>query len=207
VIVYQEQVMRIPNVLANYSLGEADVLRSAVGKKNQAKIDKELKSFVERSIAAGVDASTAKELAGQIETFGRYGFNKSHSAAYSLVSYHTAWLKVHYPAEFMAALLSSVLDKTDDVVKYISECRELDRQVDRLEEGLEVLPPDVSESGWKFTVTDRGKIRFGLGAVKGVGSGAVTSILKAREAISPSAAWDIRTSLRPRRVSNLSTSA
>ena len=180
VIVYQEQVMRIPNVLAGYSLGEADVLRKAVGKKDQEAIERELESFVKRSVEAGVDQATAQDLASQIETFGRYGFNKSHSAAYSLLSYHTAWLKVHYPAEFMAALLSSVLDKTDDVVKYISECRDLDRQVERLEGGLEVLPPDVSESGWKFTVTPAGKIRFGLGAVKGVGSGAVKSILSAR---------------------------
>ncbi len=182
VIVYQEQVMRITNVLAGYSLGDADQFRSAMGKKDQAKIDRELKAFADRAVERGVPAAKAGELAKQIETFGRYGFNKSHSAAYSLVSYHTAWLKVHYPAEYMAALLSSVLDKTDDVVKYISECRELDRQVDRLANGLEVLPPDVSESGWKFTVTPKGQIRFGLGAVKGVGSGAVQSILSAREA-------------------------
>ncbi len=182
VIVYQEQVMRITNVLAGYDLGEADKFRQAMGKKDQAKIDRELKAFADRAIDRSVSPAKARELAKQIETFGRYGFNKSHSAAYSLISYHTAWLKAHYPAEFMAALLSSVLDKTDDVVKYISECRELDRQVDRLENGLEVLPPDVSESGWKFTVTPNGKIRFGLGAVKGVGSGAVHSILSAREA-------------------------
>ena len=180
VIVYQEQVMRIANVLAGYSLGDADKLRKAVGKKDQEAIDKELKTFVERSTAAGVDASTAKDLSGQIETFGRYGFNKSHSAAYSLVSYHTAWLKRHYPAQFMAALLSSVLDKTDDVVKYISECRDMDRHVEGLDAPLEVLAPDVGESGWKFTVTENGRIRFGLGAVKGVGAGAVDAILTAR---------------------------
>ncbi|MEX2529261.1 MAG: DNA polymerase III subunit alpha [Gemmatimonadota bacterium] len=181
VIVYQEQVMRIANLLAGFSLAEADVLRKAVGKKNAELIKKELGKFVRQAVERGVDRRTAEELADQIETFGRYGFNKSHSAAYSLLSYHTAWLKVHYPAEFMAALLSSVLDKTDDVVKYIGECRDLPRHVPGLEESVEVLPPHVNESGWKFTVTDGRRIRFGLGAVRGVGSGAVQSILRARE--------------------------
>ncbi len=175
IIVYQEQVMRIANVLAGYSLGEADVLRKAVGKKIAELIQKELGKFKEKAVARGVDARTAGELADQIETFGRYGFNKSHSAAYSLLSYHTAWLKAHYPAEFMAALLSSVLDKTDDVVKYIGECRELHRHLPAVEEPLEVLPPDVNESGWKFTVVSEKQIRFGLGAVRGVGAGAVQS--------------------------------
>jgi len=181
VIVYQEQVMRIANVLAGYSLGEADVLRKAVGKKDADLIRKELAKFVERAVERGVARRTADDLAEQIETFGRYGFNKSHSAAYSLVSYHTAWLKAHHPAEFMAALLSSVLDKTDDVVKYIGECRDLPRFVPRLEEPIEVLPPDVNESGWKFTVADDERIRFGLGAVRGVGAGAVRSVLEARD--------------------------
>ncbi|HSG08030.1 MAG TPA: DNA polymerase III subunit alpha [Longimicrobiales bacterium] len=181
VIVYQEQVMRIANVLARYTLGEADVLRKAVGKKDADLIKKELTKFVERAVSNGVEKRVADDLAEQIETFGRYGFNKSHSAAYSLVSYHTAWLKAHYPAEFMAALLSSVLDKTDDVVKYIGECRDLPRYLPKLEDAVEVLPPDVNESGWKFTVTDSNQIRFGLGAVRGVGSGAVTSVLDARE--------------------------
>jgi len=181
IIVYQEQVMRIANVLADFSLGEADVLRKAVGKKDAKLIRKELGTFVKRATERGVDERTAQDLAEQIETFGRYGFNKSHSAAYSLLSYHTAWLKAHYPAEFMAALLSSVLDKTDDVVKYIGECRDLPRYVPHLEEEVEVLPPDVNESGWKFTVTPEQKIRFGLGAVRGVGSAAVQSVLEARE--------------------------
>jgi DNA polymerase-3 subunit alpha len=180
VIVYQEQVMRIANVLAGFTLGEADVLRKAVGKKNAELIKEQLEAFVSKAVERGVDRRVAEDLAVQIETFGRYGFNKSHSAAYSLLSYHTAWLKTHYPAEFMAALLSSVLDKTDDVVKYIGECRDLYRWVPGLEEGTEVLPPDVNESGWKFTVTDEEKIRFGLGAVRGVGAGAVQSILEAR---------------------------
>jgi len=181
IIVYQEQVMRIANVLAGFSLGEADVLRKAVGKKKADLIAEQLGMFVEKSVERGVDKGIATELADQIETFGRYGFNKSHSAAYSLLSYHTAWLKAHYPAEFMAGLLSSVLDKTDDVVKYIAECRDLHRYVPTLEEGIEVLPPDVNESGWKFTAIDGTQIRFGLGAVRGVGSSAVQSILEARK--------------------------
>jgi len=180
VIVYQEQVMRIASELAGFTLGEADVLRKAVGKKIAKLIKAELGKFVERAVERGVERRIAEELADQILTFGRYGFNRSHSAAYSLVSYQTAWLKVHYPAEFMAALLSSVLDNTDSVVKYISACRDLPRHVPKLEHPVEVLPPDVNESGWKFTVTPKGKIRFGLGAVKGVGHGAVQSILSAR---------------------------
>jgi DNA polymerase III subunit alpha len=181
VIVYQEQVMRIANLLAGFSLAEADVLRKAVGKKIAELIKEELGTFVSQAVERGVDRRTAEDLADQIETFGRYGFNKSHSAAYSLLSYHTAWLKAHYPAEFMAALLSSVLDSTDNVVKYIGECRELPRYLPQLDEGVEVLPPHVNESGWKFTVTEEQKIRFGLGAVRGVGSGAVRSIIRARE--------------------------
>ena len=180
IIVYQEQVMRIANVLAGYSLGEADVLRKAVGKKVAELIQKELGKFKEKAVARGVDPRTASDLADQIETFGRYGFNKSHSAAYSLLSYHTAWLKTHYPAEFMAALLSSVLDKTDDVVKYIGECRDLHRHLPNVDKPLDVLPPDVNESGWKFTVVGENQIRFGLGAVRGVGAAAVQSILQAR---------------------------
>ncbi len=185
IIVYQEQVMRIANVLAGYSLAEADVLRKAVGKKIPELIQKELEKFKEKAQARGVDRRTADELANQIETFGRYGFNKSHSAAYSVLSYHTAWLKAHYPAEFMAALLSSVLDKTDDVVKYIGECREIHRHVPGMQGPLKVLPPDVNESGWKFTVVEKNQIRFGLGAVRGVGAGAVCSILQARDTDGP----------------------
>lgn len=180
VIVYQEQVMRIASELAGFTLGEADVLRKAVGKKIAELIKQELGKFVERAVERGVESRVATDLAEQIETFGRYGFNRSHSAAYSLVSYHTAWLKAHYPAEFMAALLSSVLDNTDSVVKYIGACRDLPRYLPKLEDPVEVLPPDVNESGWKFTVTEKGRIRFGLGAVKGVGHGAVQSILAAR---------------------------
>ena len=181
IIVYQEQVILIANDLAGYSMGEADVLRKAMGKKDAELIESELGRFKERVVGRGLEGRTAAELANQIQTFGRYGFNKSHSAAYSLLSYKTAWLKRYYPADFMAALLSSVLDKTDDVVKYIGECRDLGRHLPGLDDGLVVLPPDVNESGWKFTVVGDGTIRFGLGAVRGVGSAAVQSILAARE--------------------------
>ena len=173
VITYQEQVMRIANVLAGYSLAEADVLRKAVGKKDQELIDQEVGRFIARAVDKGIAPALAEELGGQIKTFGRYGFNKSHSVAYSLLSYQTAWLKTHYPAEFMAALLSSEIGSTDKVVQYIAEAREL---------GLEVLPPDVNESGFKFTVISEHRIRFGLGAIRNVGRGAIESMIQAREA-------------------------
>ncbi|HEU5260835.1 MAG TPA: DNA polymerase III subunit alpha, partial [Gemmatimonadales bacterium] len=173
VIVYQEQVMRIANVLAGYSLAEADLLRKAVGKKDKELLQRELGPFVERAVARGHDRRTIEDIAALIETFGRYGFPKAHSVAYSMLSFQTAWLKTHYAAEFMAALLSSEIGNTDKVVQYINEAREL---------GLEVLPPDVNESGFKFTVVgDRGeRIRFGLGAIKNVGAGAIESIIAGR---------------------------
>ncbi len=171
VITYQEQVMRIAQVLAGISLAEADVLRKAVGKKDAELIKKELGKFETKAVAKGYAPATVKELAGQIETFGRYGFNKSHSVAYSVLSYHTAWLKTHYPAEFMAALLSSQIGKTEEVIKYIAEAREM---------GLEVLPPDVNESGWRFNVAGGKRVRFGLGAIRNVGHGAIDSLLAAR---------------------------
>jgi len=172
VILYQEQVMRIANVLAGFSLAEADVLRKAVGKKDSALIERELERFVERCVERGHDRRVIEDIASQIQTFGRYGFNKSHSVAYSIISFQTAWLKAHYPAEFMAALLSSEIGDTDKVVSYINEAREM---------GIEVLPPSVNESGWKFTVTGDKEIRFGLGAIRHVGRGAIDSIIAARE--------------------------
>ncbi len=171
VITYQEQVMRIANVLAGFSLAEADVLRKAVGKKDQELANQEVAKFVERAIAQGHSRQVIEELGRQIATFGRYGFNKSHSVAYSVLSYQTAWLKAHHPAEFMAALLSSEIGNTDKVVQYINEAREL---------GLEILPPDVNESGFKFTVVGDRRIRFGLGAVRNVGEGAIESIIAGR---------------------------
>jgi DNA polymerase-3 subunit alpha len=180
VITYQEQVMRIAQVLAGFTLAEADVMRKAVGKKDAALIAQQLETFTTRAVERGVDRRTATEIAEQIETFGRYGFNRAHSVAYALLSYQTAWLKVHYPAEFMAALLSSVVDKTDDVVKYIAECRDLARHVPGHEHGIEVLPPDVHESGWKFTPVSDTTIRFGMGACRGVGEAAVRCIMDVR---------------------------
>ncbi|HEU5184524.1 MAG TPA: DNA polymerase III subunit alpha [Gemmatimonadaceae bacterium] len=171
VITYQEQVMRIAQVLAGVSLAEADVLRKAVGKKDAELIKLELGKFIQKSVARGYDKKIIDDIAAQIETFGRYGFNKSHSVAYSILSYQTAWLKTHYPADYMAALLSSCIGDTDSVVKYIAEAREL---------GLEVLPPDVNESGYKFTVVGDRRIRFGLGAIRNVGRTAIDSILEAR---------------------------
>src|SRR3989454_162988 len=176
VIVYQEQVMRIANVLGGYSLAEADVLRKAVGKKDKELLQRELGPFVERAVARGHDRRTMEDIAAQIETFGRYGFPKAHSVAYSVLSFRTAWLKTYYPAEFMAALLSSEIGNTDKVVQYINEAREL---------GLEVLPPDVNESGFKFTVVGDRRIRFGLGAIKNVGAGAIDSIIAGRQAGGP----------------------
>jgi DNA polymerase III subunit alpha len=171
VITYQEQVMRIANVLGGFTLAEADVLRKAVGKKDKELIQRELGRFVERAVGLGHPRRVIEDIAAQIETFGRYGFNKSHAVAYSVLSYQTAWLKAHYPAEFMSALLSSEIGDTDTVVRYINEAREL---------GLEVLPPDVNESGFKFTVIGDRRLRFGLGAIKNVGAGAIESILTGR---------------------------
>ena len=171
VITYQEQVMRIAQKLAGISLAEADVLRKAVGKKDPELIREELGKFVEKAVARGYDRAIIEDISGQLETFGRYGFNKSHSVAYSIISFHTAWLKTHYPADFMAALLSAMIGDTDSVVKYINEAREI---------GIELLPPDVNESGYKFTVIGEKKIRFGLGGIRNVGRSAIDSIVGAR---------------------------
>ncbi|MDQ8145942.1 MAG: DNA polymerase III subunit alpha, partial [Gemmatimonadota bacterium] len=171
VITYQEQVMRIAQRLAGISLAEADVLRKAVGKKDAELIRQELGKFSTKAVANGFPPKVIEDIASQIETFGRYGFNKSHSVAYSILSYHTAYLKAHYAPEFMAAVLSACIGDTDAVVKYIAEARDL---------GLEILPPDVNESGWKFTVIGDQRIRFGLGAIRNVGHSAVESILAAR---------------------------
>jgi DNA polymerase III subunit alpha len=182
VITYQEQVMRIAQVLAGISLAEADVLRKAVGKKDSALIQKELGKFEAKACAGGHDPKIISELAAQIETFGRYGFNKSHSVAYSVVAYHTAYLKAHYPAEFMAALLSSQIGDTESVIKYIAEAREM---------GIEILPPDVNESNFKFTVIGDKRIRFGLGAVRNVGRAAIDSILVAKRTASFTSLFDL----------------
>jgi DNA polymerase III subunit alpha len=173
VIVYQEQVMQIAQKVAAYSLGQADLLRKAMGKKDAAVMAAERGKFEQGAVANGYDKKKANEIFDYIEPFARYGFNKSHSVAYALVAYQTAWLKVHYPRHFMAALMSSELDRTDAVVKFIGEAKQM---------GIEVLPPDINESNMYFSVVGP-NIRFGLGAVKGVGEGAVESILIARQKI------------------------
>ena len=170
VIVYQEQVMKIANILASYSLGDADNLRRAMGKKIPEEMEKQRHKFMEGALKNGIPADKAEYIFDLMAKFAGYGFNKSHSAAYALVSYQTAYLKAHYPAQFMAALLSCDMNNTDKVVLYISECR--DRHI-------EVLPPDINESVNDFSVVDD-RIRFGLAAVKNVGGSALDSIIEER---------------------------
>jgi DNA polymerase-3 subunit alpha len=171
VIVYQEQVMQIAQRVAGYTLGQADLLRKAMGKKDAAVMAAERGKFVDGAAANGYDKKKANEIFDYIEPFARYGFNKSHSVAYALVAYQTAWLKVHYPRHFMAALMTSEMDRTDFVVKFIHEASQM---------GIRILPPDINESNYAFTVVGP-NIRFGLGAVKGVGESAIESILEARQ--------------------------
>ncbi len=171
VIVYQEQVMQISQVLGGYSLGRADLLRRAMGKKKAEVMAAERQGFLDGCQKNGVDPKVAGEIFDLMEKFAEYGFNKSHSAAYGLITIQTAWLKAHYPVEFMAALLTSEKDNTDKVVAHIAEARG---------QGYEVLPPDVNVSELAFGAVD-GKIRFGLGAIKGVGESAIEAILEARK--------------------------
>ncbi len=173
VIVYQEQVMQISNVIGGYSLGGADLLRRAMGKKDPAEMAKQRDIFMAGAAAKKFPKDRAGELFDLMEKFAGYGFNKSHSAAYSLLAYHTAWLKTHYPVEFMAALLTSETSKPENVVKYIGECREMN---------ITVLPPDVQISAATFTPAGDA-IRFGLEAIKNVGHNAIESIVTAREAL------------------------
>src|ERR1700728_4110575 len=171
VIVYQEQVMRIANILATYSLGEADLLRRAMGKKNAEAMAEQRDRFMNGAAALGHPKAPVDEIFDRMAKFSGYGFNKSHSAAYALVAYQTAYLKTHYPVEFMAALLTSETSKPENVVKYIQECKEMN---------ISVEPPDVQLSGAQFT-PHGAAIRFGLAAVKNVGGNAIESIKKARE--------------------------
>jgi DNA polymerase-3 subunit alpha len=170
VIVYQEQVMAIANKAAGFSLGQADILRRAMGKKKPEEMDKLRAQFLEGAKKRKISDKKAEKLFGLIQKFAGYGFNKSHAAAYAVVTYQTAYLKTHFPTEFMAAQLTSEMGNTDKVVRYINECRDL---------GIRVLPPDVNESGQDFSVTKDG-IRFGLAAIKNVGEGAIEAILEAR---------------------------
>ena len=173
VILYQEQVMQIAQVLAGYTLGGADLLRRAMGKKKAEEMAQQRSIFTDGAVKRGVDPRQAAFIFDLMEKFAGYGFNKSHSAAYALLSYQTAYLKAHYAAAFMAAVLSADMDHTDKVVTLIRDCR------DAL--GLEVKPPDVNVSRYEFTVDDDKTIRYGLGAVRGVGKGAVESIIEERE--------------------------
>ena len=172
VIVYQEQVMQIAQVLAGYSLGGADMLRRAMGKKKPEEMAKQRQIFLEGAQKRGIDENQAGPIFDLMEKFAEYGFNKSHSAAYALVAYQTAWLKAHYPAAFMAAVLSADMDNTDKIVSLIDECRDMK---------LNVLPPDVNHSKIKFTVEDANTIRYGMGAIKGVGEAALAGIVAERE--------------------------
>ncbi len=173
VILYQEQVMQIAQELAGYTLGGADVLRRAMGKKKPEEMAKQRKIFTQGSVARGVEEKTATLIFDLMEKFAGYGFNKSHSAAYALVSYQTAWLKTHYPAEFMAAVLSSDMDNTDKVVNFYDDC---------MMQKLTVLPPAINQGQYKFTVNQAREIIYGLGAVKGVGEGVIDLIVTEREA-------------------------
>jgi DNA polymerase-3 subunit alpha len=172
VILYQEQVMQIAQVLAGYTLGGADLLRRAMGKKSPEEMAKQRSVFVDGARARGVDARQAAHIFDLMEKFAGYGFNKSHSAAYALLSYQTAYLKAHYPAAFMSAVLSADMDHTDKIVTLIDECANI---------ALQVLPPDVNSSSYGFTIADEHTIRYGLGAIKGVGRAAVEAITEERE--------------------------
>ena len=171
VILYQEQVMQIAQVLSGYTLGGADLLRRAMGKKKPEEMAKQRDVFVQGAEGRGVNGKLAADIFDLIEKFAGYGFNRSHSAAYALIAYQTAWLKAHYPAAFMAAVLSSDMDKTDKVVTMIAECRDMK---------LKVLPPDVNRCEYSFAVLDDETILYGLGAIKGLGQGAIDAILEAR---------------------------
>lgn len=171
VILYQEQVMQIASLIAGYSLSEADMLRRAMGKKDHVKMAKEKSKFIDQGSAIGYDRAKVSDLFDLIEFFAGYGFNKSHSAAYAHIAYETAYLKANYLIEFMAGLLSTKSGRTDDIVKYIQNCRDL---------GLDVLGPDINQSELDFTITSSNQIRFGFAAVKGLGEAALEAIITAR---------------------------
>jgi DNA polymerase-3 subunit alpha len=171
VIVYQEQVMRIASSLANFSLEDADILRRAMSKKDPKEMEMQKEKFLEGARRNRIHLTKAEKIFDLMAKFAEYGFNKSHSAAYALIAYQTAYLKAHYPIEFMAALLTSEVQNADKIVKYIAECRDM---------GINILPPDINESYKNFTVVGN-QIRFGLAAVKNVGDAALDFILMERE--------------------------
>ncbi|MEO3680841.1 DNA polymerase III subunit alpha [Shewanella vesiculosa] len=172
IILYQEQVMQIAQVLSGYTLGGADMLRRAMGKKKPEEMAKQRGTFKEGAINNGIDGDLSMKIFDLVEKFAGYGFNKSHSAAYALVSYQTLWLKTHFPAQFMAAVMSADMDNTDKIVTLVDECERM---------GLPLIPPDVNKGQFKFTVDDDLNIVYGIGAIKGVGEGPVESILEARK--------------------------
>ncbi|SKB78656.1 DNA polymerase-3 subunit alpha [Parapedobacter luteus] len=172
ITVYQEQVMLLSQKLAGFTKGEADVLRKAMGKKQRDVLDKMKPKFVDQAAANGHNAKVLEKIWKDWEAFASYAFNKSHSTCYAWVAYQTAYLKAHYPAEYMAAVLSNNMNDIKQVTFFMEECKRM---------GLQVLGPDVNESYYKFTVNDRGAIRFGMGAVKGVGAGAVDTIVQSRK--------------------------
>ncbi|MDR1657143.1 MAG: DNA polymerase III subunit alpha [Deltaproteobacteria bacterium] len=171
VILYQEQVMRIAQVLAGYSLGEADILRRAMGKKKPAEMNEQESRFIQGAVQRGTPPEKAARLFALISKFAEYGFNKSHSAAYAVITYQTAWLKAHYPLEFLAALMTSEQDSREKISRIIGECRH---------RKIQVCPPDVNTSDFKFTVSED-KILFGLGAIKGLGQAAIEAIIAVRK--------------------------
>ncbi|MDW6093617.1 DNA polymerase III subunit alpha [Vibrio rhizosphaerae] len=173
IILYQEQVMQIAQVLAGYTLGGADMLRRAMGKKKPEEMAKQRAIFEQGAINNGIDGELAMKIFDLVEKFAGYGFNKSHSAAYALVSYQTLWLKTHYPAEFMAAVMTADMDNTEKVVGLVDECIRMN---------LTVLPPDINSGLYRFNVDDQGAIVYGIGAIKGVGEGPIDAILEARNA-------------------------
>ncbi|BCL68984.1 DNA polymerase III subunit alpha [Vibrio nigripulchritudo MADA3029] len=172
IILYQEQVMQIAQILAGYTLGGADMLRRAMGKKKPEEMAKQRAVFEEGAVKNGVDGELAMKIFDLVEKFAGYGFNKSHSAAYALVSYQTLWLKTHYPAEFMAAVMTADMDNTEKVVGLVDECFRMK---------LKVLPPDINSGLYRFNVDDTGAIVYGIGAIKGVGEGPIENIIAARE--------------------------
>ncbi|UNH27814.1 DNA polymerase III subunit alpha [Moellerella wisconsensis] len=172
IILYQEQVMQIAQVLAGYTLGGADMLRRAMGKKKPEEMAKQRSIFQDGAIKNGIDGELAMKIFDLVEKFAGYGFNKSHSAAYALVSYQTLWLKAHYPAEFMAAVMTADMDNTEKVVGLVDECWRM---------GLKVLPPDINSGLYHFHVNEHGEIVYGIGAIKGVGEGPIEAILEARQ--------------------------
>ncbi|SJN55095.1 DNA polymerase III subunit alpha [Vibrio ruber DSM 16370] len=173
IILYQEQVMQIAQVLAGYTLGGADMLRRAMGKKKPEEMAKQRAIFEQGAVNNGIDGELAIKIFDLVEKFAGYGFNKSHSAAYALVSYQTLWLKTHYPAEFMAAVMTADMDNTEKVVGLVDECIRMN---------LTVLPPDINSGLYRFNVDDQGAIVYGIGAIKGVGEGPIDAILEARNA-------------------------